>query len=199
MDEITKLEYEKAQDSAEHYNTMTWTLISIIFVFSLLVLRTILLDINSSGWQFSLIGKYTIINGILLVGTLSWIYFGYLIEGANQKKKWKYIVCQEIEKKNKKFLGQHLGTRFLPFTEKEWGIRFFILIKNIFIISFLVLSFLVLYKSMQDEELIWTAIIAVIHLFVFMIQIIFEFKWKNRRRKPEIIFAEVKKLQTKKI
>ena len=122
-EEIMLVEYQKAQDSAEHYNTMTWTLISILFAFSLLILRTILLDINSSGWQFSLLGKWTVINGILLIGTLSWIYFVYLIEGANQKKKLKYLICQEIEKKNKEFLGQILGTKYLPFTQNELGLK----------------------------------------------------------------------------
>ncbi|MEK6844604.1 MAG: hypothetical protein AABX83_04235 [Nanoarchaeota archaeon] len=197
ISEEQMLEYEKAQDSAEHYNTMVWTLISLILAFSLLIIKTILLDINSSGWTFHLIGKWTIISGILLIGTLSWMYFGYLIEGANQKKKWKYIICQEIEKRNKKFLGQNLGTKYLPFTQNEWGLKLFIGIKISFIIFFTILSYLVTYKSLYTEELIWTSLIFSIHITIFCGEIIFEYNYKKRQKRQEEILSKVKEEQKK--
>ncbi len=195
MNGKSMLEYEKSQDSAEHYNTMVWTLISIIFAFSLLILRTILLDINSSGWTFSLVGKFTIINGLLLIGTLSWIYFGYLIEGANEKKKWKYFICQEIEKKNKSFLGQNLGTKYLLFSKKVFSQFFFPIIKNLFIVFFLFLSILVFIKSSKTDELMWVRLILVCHIIIFIIYSFLQCNYIHKRKiiKYETILSKIKK------
>ena len=183
LNEMQMLEYEKAQDSAEHYNIMVWTLISIIFAFSLLILRTILLDINSSGWTFSLVGKFTVINGLLLIGTLSWVYFGYLIEGADEKKKWKHFICQEIEKRNKDFFGQNLGVEHLPFAKNKFGLTFFIITKNVFIIFFLFISILAFIKSLDTDELIWVKLILIIHIIIFIIYSFFQCKCINNTKK----------------
>ncbi len=149
---------------------MVWTLSSLIFAFSLLILKTILLDINSSGWTFTLIGKFSIINGILLIGTLSWIYFGYLIESADEKKKCKYSICKEIEKRNKNFYGQHLYTKNLLFIKREPGIKLFVIIKNLFIMFFLSLSFFVLYKSWNtDKQILLIILILAVHVIVFIL------------------------------
>lgn len=195
--EETMIEYEKAQDSAEHYNTMTWTLTSIILVFSLIILKTILLDINSSGWQFSFIGKWTIISGMLLIGSVSWIYFGVLIEGANQKKKLKYFICQDLERKNKNFLGQNLGTKYLPFTKYEMGLKAFIFIKVFFMTIFLFLSFLVCIKAYYSNELIYTIILFITNLIIFIINIFYELAWRKRTIRLETILSLVKKEQSK--
>jgi hypothetical protein len=143
-----------------------------------------------------MISKYSVINGILLIGTISWMYFGYLIEGANQKKLWKYYICKKIEKSNKLFLGQNIGTSELAFSKKEWGSKLFILIKNIFIILFLSLSFLVYIKSVNTSQMdfLFYPIIS-IHLILVILNTFYELNFKKRLNYPEKILLDIKKIQ----
>mgnify|MGYP001603190727 CR=1 FL=1 len=92
------LEYQKAQDSAEHYNTMIWTLISVLLGFSLIILYRV--NTDSINNQIKVV--------LLSIGTLSFLYFSFLIESANEKKLHKYKICKIIEKKYG-FQGQNLG------------------------------------------------------------------------------------------
>ena len=104
--EVSLLEYQKAQDSAEHYNTMIWTLISIGIGFSLLILKVVWFEDNDS--LLELIS--------LFFGFFSLFYFSFLIESANEKKLLKYHVCKEIETQYG-FIGQNFLTDKLPLSK----------------------------------------------------------------------------------
>ena len=92
-----EVEYEKAQDSAEHYDTMVWTLISVGMGFSILILKTALLDINKENLY--LIEPFPFLSLLFFLGAATLIYFGHLIEGANEKRNFKYNICKKIELK----------------------------------------------------------------------------------------------------
>jgi len=107
------LEYERAQESAQHYNTMIWTLVSIGIAFSILILKTVLYEELKTEWI-----RYNFLIGLitLFLGFYSLFYFGLLIEKANEKMRFKYDICKAIEEKHKKDLVflQHLKTDLLP-------------------------------------------------------------------------------------
>lgn len=87
------LEYEKAQDSAEHYNTMIWTLISVGLGLSLFILKFVWFESSIlSGRDNSLIKVIA-----LGLGSLSLFYFSYLIKSADRIKDMKYLICKDIE------------------------------------------------------------------------------------------------------
>ncbi|MEK6947713.1 MAG: hypothetical protein AABX19_00565 [Nanoarchaeota archaeon] len=91
--EIAILEYETAQNSAEHYNTMVWTLISVGLGLSIIILNKIVLEKTETIIFDEIIAKLLLsIIGILIV-----IYFTMLIERANKKKCLKYKICKDIE------------------------------------------------------------------------------------------------------
>lgn len=96
------LEYQKAQDSAEYYNTMIWTLVSLVLGFSISIFYLVLKDnVEKLGDPTSII--------LLGAGSLVLVCFSILVEGANDKKILKYSICKEIENKLG-FIGQNLLT-----------------------------------------------------------------------------------------
>lgn len=120
------VEYEKAQDSAEHYNTMVWTLVSIGIGFSLTILYKVwTVTLNDFRGTF-----------MLYIGFFSLFYFGFLIESANEKRTMKYKICQEIEKrKNSNFLFcPNVKVDSLSFSGKDSkkGINMFRVVKYLF-------------------------------------------------------------------
>ncbi len=92
------IEYQKAQDSAEHYNTMIWILTPVLLGFSISILY--LIFSNNYNPIFNIF--------LLIFGSFSLFYFSLLIESANEKKLHKYRICKKIEK-DYKFYGNNRG------------------------------------------------------------------------------------------
>ena len=114
IEEKRMIEYQKAQDSAEHYNTMMWTLMALGIVGSLTILH--IFWTNRPEITYSLM--------MLFVGVFVLFYFSYLIEGAHEKKKWKYKICKDIER-DYGFLGQNLHIDNLPVSRSKFCIKIF--------------------------------------------------------------------------
>lgn len=104
------LEYQKAQDSAEHYNTMIWTLISVGIALSLVILYKVLSEDLGHLLELTLV----------FIGTFTLFYFSYLIETANERKNFKYGICKKIEE-SYGFMGQNKGVESLPISSNEKG------------------------------------------------------------------------------
>ncbi len=118
------IEYQKAQDSAEHHNTMIWTLMSLGIALSLWILHI-------SWTRKDLDPLYSLI--ILFFGAYILFYFSYLIEKANKIKKLKYDICKDIEDEFDFFAKQHKKSN-----SKGSGIKLFTTIK---IVIFLFYAF----------------------------------------------------------
>ncbi|MFA7708074.1 MAG: hypothetical protein WCX73_03930 [Candidatus Pacearchaeota archaeon] len=118
MEEKRLVEYQKAQDSAEHYNSMIWTLMALGIASSLTILH--IFWTNRPEIIYSLI--------MLFTGAFILFYFSYLIEGAHEKKRLKYSICKKIEKENG-FLGQNLETDNLLISRNKYGISIFRIMK----------------------------------------------------------------------
>lgn len=91
-----RTEYEKAQDSAEHYNQMIWILIPAFF-----------------GFVFYIVANYDSLKipfldqpGLIMVASFALFFMGILVEGAHAKVLLKYNICKTIEKQMK-FIGQN--------------------------------------------------------------------------------------------
>lgn len=112
------IEYQKAQDSAEHYNNMIWTLMSLGVVGSLIILHLF--------WTTEFEILYSLI--MLFIGSFVLFYFSYLIETADEKKKWKYLICQKIEQEYN-FIGQNSGIDKLTISKNRKGMNIFRIIK----------------------------------------------------------------------
>jgi hypothetical protein len=95
--EVRLVEYQKAQDSAEHHNNLVWTLTNLGIGLSLIILYV--------SWTDKSIDSY-IKEGLLFIGCLIFMYFSSIIENSNKKKNEKYKLCQDIEKEYP-FIGQH--------------------------------------------------------------------------------------------
>ena len=173
-EDVLLIEYQKAQDSAEHYDTMTWTLMSVGIGFSLLMLKVVILDLKES--MNLLIDILTLQGIILFLGTASLTYFGLLIRGANQKKLLKYEICKKIELENKGFIGQNLGTEFLLLTKERWGMGFFYLVKTVLLLFFLAFASVVLIKSIVVGQLNNALISYSGTLILFFVNIFLDFK-----------------------
>ncbi len=168
--------YEKSQDSAEHYNTMTWTLMSILLGFSLYILKLVWMEQNKV--QLELMALYFGIGGL--------IYFSYLIESANEKKLLKYYICKYIKERYKLIKQNQLVDRLkisnikmsLPlvgviFKNTSTGTIFFRVIK--FILYFVYILSMLVYTGpaisgnwtfMFSLIFMWSAIIGALCLEV---------------------------------
>lgn len=89
--ETLLVEYQKAQDSAEHHDNLVWTVSSIILG-GMLVLMGFTLDHLTKG--FDLLVLYTSILGIVLI-TFLW----FLQSTLRSIKRQKYERCKIIEQK----------------------------------------------------------------------------------------------------
>ncbi len=79
-------EYEKAQDSAEHYNTIMWTLTPVLMGLSIYILYLVFSEDYNPNLKI----------GLLFIGAISLFYFSFVIETAHEKKKLKYGICKEL-------------------------------------------------------------------------------------------------------
>jgi len=86
------VEYQKAQDSAEHHDTLLWTVTSILWAAIVLLLGSALDAVGESGKQL-LVTMYSVL-GIGL--TLTSAAFVFLL---NHIKNQKYARCKELEER----------------------------------------------------------------------------------------------------
>lgn len=170
--EILLREYEKAQDSAEHYNTMIWILIPIMFGFCLYMIK------------FSLFEK-----GILLLfraiaiifGAAGLFFFSYLIESANEKKQLSYETCKRIESISEiNLVKRHQATEKLGISSKTFyfskknrkqynpGMFLFRLSKKILYFTYLILLIGLLLGQEQTSNLDLLAKIITIILALYL-------------------------------
>jgi hypothetical protein len=145
--EIVRLEYEKAQDSAEHYNTMTWTLIAAGIGLSLLLLKFTLFDL--AGKEFFQVNHYSLQNLMIFIGVFVIIYFRYLVEAADEKKRFKYGICKIIEERYD-FYGQNLKVSDLLISKMGSGPSLFRLSSVVVVLLFAAAS-LFLMANFSDE------------------------------------------------
>ena len=164
MEEKVSLEYQKAQDSAEHYNTMIWTLISVGVGLSLTILYII-----QSQEQDPLLELVMSFIGLFVL-----FYFSYLIESANEKKKWKYHICKKIERENN-FIGQNIKTENLPISKmrlfggSSFGMGVFRIIKVLLYVLYLLASVIIianLWKAGAITSLLVTSFVCIILAFI---------------------------------
>jgi hypothetical protein len=87
------LTYQKAQDLAEHYNTVMWTLIYIGIGLSLWILYLVWVKRPEISVGLKLV--------MLLLGSLILFYFSSIIEKSNEKKNRCFKICREIEKEER--------------------------------------------------------------------------------------------------
>ena len=139
LSDKTLVEYQKAQDSAEHYNNMIWTLMSLGVAASLLILNKFWTD--RPEILYSLV--------LLFMGSFILFYFSYLIENAHEKKEWKYGICKRIEK-DYSFIGQNFGVETLPISKLKMGMKIFRIMK--FILFFLYLLTIIFALGLAYKE-----------------------------------------------
>jgi len=113
------LEYQKSQDSAEHFNNMIWHLTSLLVGFSIIALYIYFKDFPNKD---IITTKETLRHLILIAGTISTFYVSYLIESSNSKKILKYEICKTIEKRYD-FIGQNLLTEGIPKSNNTWLVK----------------------------------------------------------------------------
>lgn len=135
--EIRLVEYQKAQDSAEHHNTIMWTLINVGIGFSLTILYLV--------WTQSLNILTKLV--FLFTGTFVLFYFSFIIEKTNETKNLKYNICKRIEK-DYNFIGQNRLTENLKVSKMFKGMLIFRSMKillwifySILIISYSIIGF----------------------------------------------------------
>jgi hypothetical protein len=104
------LEYEKAQDSAEHHNQMAWVVSSLFILTSLTLFGEIIANIEKLSFSILSLGVFI---GIFLI-----IVNGILFFSSQKTKIKKYEICKGIERKINKqlfteenpLLKNHLST-----------------------------------------------------------------------------------------
>jgi hypothetical protein len=193
-EEIILTEYQKAQDSAEHYNTMVWTLFAVGVGFALIMLKVTLLDLKEE--MNLLVEVLTLKSLILFLGAASLTYFGSLIRGADQKKHFKYEICKKIELENKNFIGQNLGTEFLPLTQDRWGTAFLYVVKNTLLLFFLAFASVVLAKSVNTNQFGNILILYLGTLIVFFINIFLDVRGTTKFESVLLKIDEKRKQKT---
>jgi hypothetical protein len=170
--------YQKAQDSAEHYNNMSWTLITVGLGFSLTILYK---SLTMEGAHLKL--------GMLIVGLLVVRYFSYLIEGAQEKKEWKYFYCQKIEEESLKRNGDdkffpHLGLHLFgesdeSISKHQRGLWWFMGAKIVLYIFYSYLIIKTLHVLSPDIICFWLLVILFLFFVLWNITL---FEWKNLRK-----------------
>lgn len=102
--EIMYLEYGKAQDSAEHHDSLVWITTSVILGASV-VLIGVVLDYISKN-QFNPI----IATAISSLGLILILFQIYLQRGFRHARNYKYEECKRIEKDLNKILAEEAST-----------------------------------------------------------------------------------------
>ncbi len=82
------IEYRTARDSANHYNTLIWTLVSLGIASSLIILYKFWANRPESN-----LGSM-----MLFIGAFILYYFSFIIESTNARKVLNYKICEKIEK-----------------------------------------------------------------------------------------------------
>lgn len=161
MDKIL-IEYEKAQDSAEHHNNNMWTLIHIGLGLSVIILYAFwTIDTRVDYVKIDLPKYMMLFFGSIILG-----YFGKIIEDAHKNKKIKYNICQEIENKYH-FIGQHSKTK----NQKNFNINVLRII-IIFIFIFYISS-LFLYSFILNNLNQFSILHIIPGILIYTISIIF--------------------------
>ncbi len=88
--ELLAIEYQKAQDSAEHHDNLLWTVTSIIWAGNLVLLGFVLYSIKNNDLQIILTSLSAL--GILLI--VSMFLFAILFRSIRRQK---YKRCKELE------------------------------------------------------------------------------------------------------
>jgi hypothetical protein len=89
--EILLVEYQKAQDSAQHHASMSWTATSIIWAASLVLIGFVYNNLTDSKLAL-------LLTFICVLGTLLIIIVNLMVISLEKTMKSKYRRCKEIEK-----------------------------------------------------------------------------------------------------
>jgi len=108
-DQFLLIEYQKAQDSAEHYNNAIWLVFSIGIAFSLWIIYTIIAK-SEVTYYFKIL--------MFFLGLFILIYSFSLVISNSQKKNRKYQLCEFIEEKNN-FIGKGL-LKEIPYIKTKY-------------------------------------------------------------------------------
>lgn len=142
------VEYQMAQNSAEHHNNLMWTLIVSGIGFSLFIIYKTHLE-NNSNFLLNVL--------LLFIGAFTLFYFSHIVESSNEKKCFKYSVCKLIEEKYN-FIGQNLKVSSLPisktkiFNFSNFGMGTFRLMKILMFVFYLLEGFLITIKAIVAGE-----------------------------------------------
>jgi hypothetical protein len=168
-------EYEKAQDSAEHHNTIMWNLIYIGIGLSLFILYKVHTE------------NYPIEGEMLAFGAVILAYFSYIIFRSNKNKYIKYKVCKEIEEKNKILLGQH----------KKAGLNAFSYFILNSIISGIFLAYFYSILSTSYQRFAWLILIFIFFQIFYVINYLY-ITLKNEKTKKVKESRKIMNLEDKK-
>lgn len=91
IDPALLVEYEKAQDSAQHHDTLVWTVVSFIFSGMLVLLGFVVSSLDKPQLKDVLYA----VSGLGVLVTLAAILIALQF---NSIKRFKYERCREIEK-----------------------------------------------------------------------------------------------------
>jgi len=182
--ERISLEYQKAQDSAEHYDTMVWTLISLGIVASALILYQV--------WSKNEYNPHGLL--LLFMGAFILFYFSYLIESANEKKNLKYAVCKKIEREYN-FIGQNILVEELPLAKTNYrGIRLLrimkFLLSAIYFLAILTYGIIALSKNTMKDIQFLLIIGYILGLIAGIFMIIFEVYYARKKYDPDEIIKK---------
>ena len=164
------IEYQKAQDSAEHHNNNMWNLIYIGLGLSLFILYIFW----TTDTRIDSVNIDTIKYVMLLFGSIILAYFSKIIEYAHENKKIKYDICKEIEKKYK-FIGQHLKTK----NHKNANINLLRIIVFVIFLAYLIsigFSFIILNNLQKLTSLLIFEGISTLVATIFSIVYVFVIK-----------------------
>lgn len=162
---ILLIEYKKSQDSAEHYNTLSWT-ISSIFLAGLFTLIGYLLSFSESLKS----NELKILNTLGLTASDALAFFGMLtavlllifIWQHREIRNKKYNRCKNIEEyikiNNKQIMNQHTNVDKI----NKWYFN----IKGIYMLSVLIgliiILFFLLLSSTHMQLIIFYILISII-------------------------------------
>jgi hypothetical protein len=146
--EVRLIEYQKAQDSAEHHNNIMWTLINVGIGFSLTILY---LAYTNLEILIKLI--------LLFIGSFALFYFSFIIESSNEMKNKKYDICKQIEKEHN-FIGQNNSIENLKISKMIDGMKIFRLMKaTLWILYVASIANLIIISYKTFNSMVWVGII----------------------------------------
>ncbi len=156
------VEYQQSQNSAEHYNNMGWTLVSVLLGFSI---TSLYIYFNSQEWFL----KYLALMG----GIFSVLYFGILIEKADKIKNINYKICKDIEKDENFRYRPHNQTKNIP----KVGTYFIRIAEIMLLLTYLGLTFIEIFigKSILQVASLFILFFFVLASYVFLIYIFHKF------------------------